>query len=237
MIQLGIEQARPPHPLRITYAGAFVEGWAIYAETLADDWGLFTGSRDLFGHLHWLIFRAARAMVDHQHPPPVLVHRPRAGLARRMAGAFPPISRRSIPMSRGSSANPGVRTAEAMAWLAIADRAPKSTDRRRAFHRSLLAGRAQTRREHAPACQRASRLKLNVRIVQHRHRAQYRLGLHLGKHRSSPSAIRAWATTCRIRKTALLRVEAYGGGLPLLSVYHISVHPGGGNVTVHSANR
>ncbi|MHA6720310.1 DUF885 family protein [Sphingomonas sp. RS6] len=65
MVQLPVEARADPHPLRLTYASAFAEGWAIYAEQLAAAQGAYAGDpmADL-GHCHWLLFRITRGLVD-----------------------------------------------------------------------------------------------------------------------------------------------------------------------------
>jgi uncharacterized protein (DUF885 family) len=42
----------------------FNEGWALYAETLGFDLGLYTEPSSRYGHLQWQAFRAARLVVD-----------------------------------------------------------------------------------------------------------------------------------------------------------------------------
>jgi uncharacterized protein (DUF885 family) len=43
---------------------AYGEGWALYAETLGFDLGLFKQAESRFGHLQWQAFRAARLVTD-----------------------------------------------------------------------------------------------------------------------------------------------------------------------------
>ena len=96
MIQLPIEAAAKPHPLRLTYAAAFAEGWAIWAEQLAARQGAFADPLDRLGHLHWLLFRVGRGLAD------IAIHcdgwSPNARRRRWSSGrASRPISRRSRP--------------------------------------------------------------------------------------------------------------------------------------------
>lgn len=49
--------------LQRRYAGGYTEGWAIYAEILADELGGFDGMARL-GYLQWMLFRMARIIGD-----------------------------------------------------------------------------------------------------------------------------------------------------------------------------
>ncbi|GAA3695410.1 hypothetical protein GCM10022268_02590 [Sphingomonas cynarae] len=136
MIQLGIEQTSPPHPLRATYAAAFVEGWATYAETLAAP--DFRDPRTMLGHLHWLIFRAARGRID------LGIHAEgwSSGDARTRLAAWQgvPVYFATFDADLARIAKePGTRAAEALAWLALADHAPRTAAARRRWHAAVLA--------------------------------------------------------------------------------------------------
>lgn len=134
MVQLGIEEATPPHPLRLRYASAFVEGWATYAETLV----AYPDPRAMLGHLHWLIFRAARGRVDLGiHRDAWSLDRARAWLVQQLGE---PVYFAGFDADLARIAkDPGTRAAEALAWFAIADRAPRVPAARRRWHAAVLA--------------------------------------------------------------------------------------------------
>lgn len=137
MLQLGIEALTPPHPLRERYASAFVEGWGISAEAMAGEAGLFATPRDRLGHLHWLIFRIGRGLAD------VGIHADSWSIAKASVqltdwqGApvyFAPFDEDLARIAR----EPGVRAAEALAWLALAERRPHGLVARRRWLAATL---------------------------------------------------------------------------------------------------
>lgn len=65
-LQIAISQEQEALPLFRRYGGstAFVEGWALYTERLADEMGLYSGDLDRMGMLSYDAWRASRLVVD-----------------------------------------------------------------------------------------------------------------------------------------------------------------------------
>lgn len=140
MIQLPMEARAAPHPLRLRYAPAFAEGWAVYAEQLMATDGAHAGDDlMLLGHIHWLLFRIARAVID------TGVHSERWSASE---------ARQKLGMMQGEPAffatfdqdvdrvclEPAVRAGEASAWLALAEAGTgRDGAALRRFHQAVLA--------------------------------------------------------------------------------------------------
>jgi uncharacterized protein (DUF885 family) len=64
-IALAQERANAPLLARLLGFNAYSEGWALYAEQLAEEVGLFEGDHvGRVGYLRWQLWRAARLVVD-----------------------------------------------------------------------------------------------------------------------------------------------------------------------------
>ncbi len=63
-IAIAMEREGLPDIARFLGNSAFSEGWALYAERLADELGLYTGDADRFGMLSNFAWRAVRLVVD-----------------------------------------------------------------------------------------------------------------------------------------------------------------------------
>jgi uncharacterized protein (DUF885 family) len=63
MIQLRRQAIADPHPLQIRYAAGYSEGWATYAESLADRMGLLSPIEQI-GFIQSFLFRLARIAAD-----------------------------------------------------------------------------------------------------------------------------------------------------------------------------
>lgn len=153
MVQMPLEVLAAPHPLRLDYAQAFLEGWAIYAEGLAAAAGLYRGDpHGALGYCHWRLFRLCRALADlgiHLHgwsSDRVLAFwREEMGEPAYFAPFASDLDRIVV--------EPATRAAEAASWLAIGDLA-----RGRplvAFHAALLKhGRMRTDMLHSAVMDR-----------------------------------------------------------------------------------
>lgn len=63
-ISMAQESKDIPTLLKISFFGAYSEGWALYAEQLADELGGYADPLDRAGYLQSFLFRAARLVVD-----------------------------------------------------------------------------------------------------------------------------------------------------------------------------
>jgi uncharacterized protein (DUF885 family) len=63
-IALANENEALPDVARFVFSSGFVEGWALYAEQLADELGLYSGPADRIGMLSNRAWRAVRMVVD-----------------------------------------------------------------------------------------------------------------------------------------------------------------------------
>lgn len=143
MIQLPIEAESAPHPLRIEYAPAFAEGWAVHAEQLMADDGAFAGDdHALLGHLHWLLFRIGRGLVDtgvHIGQDSLVQTSVKLAELQGEAIYFAPMAQDIERIC----IEPAIRAAEALTWLGLARLGAAAKAQGlgalRNFHRRVLA--------------------------------------------------------------------------------------------------
>lgn len=137
MIQLPLQQRAEAHPLRLRYAAAFIEGWAIHAEALAWHGGLIADPAEQLGVIHWLLFRTCRGLADlalhHRGQDRAAVE----AMFERLLG-FPAYFAPFAADLQQIVAHPGIRAAEALIAGRLALIAGRTGDQR-AFHARLLA--------------------------------------------------------------------------------------------------
>jgi prolyl oligopeptidase len=63
-IALALEQEGVPEFRKLSFFGAFIEGWGLYAETLGPELGMYKSPYERYGKLQSEIFRAMRLVVD-----------------------------------------------------------------------------------------------------------------------------------------------------------------------------
>lgn len=143
MVQMPLEALAAPHPLRLDYAQAFVEGWAIYAEGMAAAAGLYRADPyGALGYCHWRLFRLCRALAD------LGIHLRGWSTDRALAFWQEELGEPAYFAPFASDLDrivlePATRAAEAASWLAIEDLARGRV--LLSFHKSLLQhGRMRT---------------------------------------------------------------------------------------------
>jgi uncharacterized protein (DUF885 family) len=145
MVQIPLEEASGAHPLRTRLAcPGFVEGWAIYAEQLADEGGAFADDPlSRLGYVQWMLFRIGRLLVD------TGLHT--RGWTRQKAEAFffdlqgpPPVFAPIAQDVERAAIGPGGVAGQGLAWLELVRLRADVRARRgaafdpRAFHDAVL---------------------------------------------------------------------------------------------------
>jgi len=147
MIQLPLQQAARPHSLRLRYAPGFVEGWAVYAEQLADEQALFADDPGgEIGYLQWMLFRAGRGWIDcgiHLRGWTIAQAIQRLSDVQGDPAVFAPFAKDAAH----AALDPGGQAGQAWNWQAIAMLASAAgvagSAARRGFHDRVLRHGAQ----------------------------------------------------------------------------------------------
>lgn len=145
MLQMPMEAAVDPHPLRLDYASGFPEGWGIYAEQAVAAAGAYVADPHAeLGYLHWRLFRIGRALADlgiHIHHRSLDEARARLVAWQGEPAYFAPFDTDLARIAQ----EPAVRLAEMLAALAIEDAARRAGPNLRRFHQAMLIdGRMRT---------------------------------------------------------------------------------------------
>lgn len=127
---------------------AFSEGWATYAELLADDLGAYRGDpMGEIGFLHWMLFRMGRIVADvgiHQRgwsrDQAVVAVRGIQGPDIAFIGVEADVER--------IAKSPGQYAAQGLTALKILRERPRHRGAWPAYHRAVLAGQAQPERRY-----------------------------------------------------------------------------------------
>jgi len=137
MLQLRREAVAKPHALQARYAVGYEEGWAIYAESLADRMGIFTPVEQI-GFLQSWLFRLARVAAD------IGIHVHRWSRARAVAYLTETVGFElffpfAVEVDR-YAAEPAGFAGDAVAALTLAELAKRRTGpaAMRAFHDAVL---------------------------------------------------------------------------------------------------
>lgn len=145
LIQLPLQAAADPHPLRLKAASGFVEGWAIYAEQLAAEAGAFAADQLAeIGYIQWMLFRLGRLLIDTGINHFGWSRDQAIDFLRQLQGdpvIFAPFEK---DVERALSA-PGALAGQALTWLGIVDLRGGARTRGaplRTFHDRLLAAGA-----------------------------------------------------------------------------------------------
>ena len=137
LLQAQYELAAPA--LQRRYAGGYSEGWATYAEMLADALGGHDGAHPLsrLGYLHWMLFRMARIVIDTGMHALRWSHTRAIAEMRALQGESIAFVSIEEDVSR-IVAQPGVAAAQGLAALHIADARARTRLPLPAFHDAIL---------------------------------------------------------------------------------------------------
>jgi uncharacterized protein (DUF885 family) len=135
MIQLRRQALAGPHPLQIRYAAGYAEGWAIYAESLADRIGMLSPIEQI-GFIQSWSFRLARVAAD------IGIHVHRWSRARAVAFleervGFELFFPFTTEVDR-YAAEPAGFAGDAVAALALREMSPAMPAAARAYHDRVL---------------------------------------------------------------------------------------------------